>query len=50
MKLEVKTASTDALDAVKGKTGRVCPLICEHRLPRRWRPLREDHLPGGLPR
>jgi uncharacterized caspase-like protein len=28
-KLEVKTASTDAVDAVKGKTGRVCPLICE---------------------
>jgi uncharacterized caspase-like protein len=30
MKLEVKTASTDALDAVKGKTGRICPLLCEH--------------------
>jgi uncharacterized caspase-like protein len=29
MKLEVKTASADALDAVKGKTGRICPLICE---------------------
>jgi hypothetical protein len=29
MKLDVKTASVDALDAVKGKTGRVCPLICE---------------------
>ena len=29
MKLEVKTASSDALDAVKGKTSRVCPLICE---------------------
>jgi uncharacterized caspase-like protein len=29
MKLEVKIASSDALDAVKGKTGRVCPLICE---------------------
>jgi hypothetical protein len=29
MKLEVKTASTDALDAVKGKTSRVCPLICD---------------------
>jgi uncharacterized caspase-like protein len=28
-KLEVKTASADALDVVKGKTGRVCPLICE---------------------
>jgi hypothetical protein len=24
----VKSASTDALDAVKGKTGRVCPLVC----------------------
>jgi uncharacterized caspase-like protein len=30
MKLDVKLASVDALDAVKGKTGRICPLICEH--------------------
>jgi uncharacterized caspase-like protein len=29
MKLEVKTASSDALDAVKGKAGRICPLICD---------------------
>ena len=29
-KLDVKTASVDALDAVKGKTGRICPLICDH--------------------
>ncbi len=29
MKLDVKTASTDALDAVKGKTGRICPLVCD---------------------
>jgi hypothetical protein len=29
MKLDVKAASADALDAVKGKTGRICPLICE---------------------
>jgi hypothetical protein len=29
LKLDVKAASTDALDAVKGKTGRICPLICE---------------------
>jgi hypothetical protein len=29
MKLDVKTASADALDVVKGKTGRICPLICE---------------------
>lgn len=28
-KLEVKTASTDALDAVKRKSGRICPLICD---------------------
>ncbi len=28
-KLEVKTASTDALDAIKLKPSRVCPLICE---------------------
>jgi uncharacterized caspase-like protein len=32
MKLDVKTASVDALDAVKGKTGRICPPICEHGL------------------
>jgi uncharacterized caspase-like protein len=29
MKLNVKVASLDALDAVKGRTGRVCPLICQ---------------------
>ena len=29
MKLDVKTASLDALDAVKASTGRICPLICE---------------------
>jgi hypothetical protein len=28
MKLDRRTASADALDAVKSKTGRVCPLIC----------------------
>ena len=28
-KLDIKIASVDALDAVKGKTGRVCPLICD---------------------
>jgi uncharacterized caspase-like protein len=28
-KLDVKLASADALEAVKGKTGRICPLICE---------------------
>ncbi len=30
MKLGVKVASLDALDAVKSKTSRVCPLICDH--------------------
>jgi uncharacterized caspase-like protein len=30
MKLDVKVASTDALDAIKLKPSRVCPLICEH--------------------
>jgi uncharacterized caspase-like protein len=30
MKLEVKTASVDALDAVKAKPTRVCPLVCDH--------------------
>lgn len=29
-KLDVKVASTDALDAVKAKPSRVCPLVCEH--------------------
>jgi uncharacterized caspase-like protein len=29
-KLEVKMASTDALDTVKAKPSRVCPLVCEH--------------------
>src|SRR6202043_1297776 len=30
MKLDVKVASLDALDAVKAKSARICPLICEH--------------------
>ena len=30
MKLDVKVASVDALDAVKAKPGRICPLICDH--------------------
>lgn len=30
MKLDVKAASADSLDAVKSKQGRICPLICEH--------------------
>jgi hypothetical protein len=30
MKLEVKVASVDALDVVKSKTTRVCPLVCDH--------------------
>jgi uncharacterized caspase-like protein len=29
-KLDVKVASLDALDAVKAKSARICPLICEH--------------------
>src|SRR5262249_46130552 len=29
MKLDVKTASADALEAVRGKTGRICPLVCD---------------------
>ncbi len=28
-KFEVKLASLDALDAVRGKTDRVCPLVCD---------------------
>ena len=31
-KLDVKLASLDALDAIKLKSTRVCPLICEHGL------------------
>jgi hypothetical protein len=30
MKLDVKVASADALDAVRAKPGRICPLICDH--------------------
>ncbi len=30
MKLDVKTASADTLDAIKQKQSRVCPLLCEH--------------------
>jgi uncharacterized caspase-like protein len=30
MKLDVKVASLDALDAIKSKTARICPLICEY--------------------
>jgi Caspase domain len=30
MKLDVKIASADALDTVKEKTSRVCPLVCDH--------------------
>jgi hypothetical protein len=29
MKLDTKSASADALDAVRTKAGRICPLICE---------------------
>lgn len=29
MKLEVKVASTDSLDAIKSRSGRICPLTCE---------------------
>jgi uncharacterized caspase-like protein len=30
MKLDVKIANVDALDAVRSKAARVCPLICDH--------------------
>jgi uncharacterized caspase-like protein len=30
LKLDVKVANVDALDAVKSKTARVCPLTCDH--------------------
>jgi hypothetical protein len=30
LKLDVKAASVDVLDAVKAKPTRVCPLICDH--------------------
>ena len=29
-KFDVRTASLDALDVIRGKTGRICPLLCEH--------------------
>jgi hypothetical protein len=30
MKLDVKLATADALDAVRSKTGRICPLACDY--------------------
>ncbi|MBR0828188.1 caspase family protein [Bradyrhizobium manausense] len=30
MKLDTKLASFDALDAIKSRQGRVCPLVCDH--------------------
>ncbi|MDR3485761.1 MAG: caspase family protein [Bradyrhizobium sp.] len=30
MKLDVKVVSLEALDAVRSKTARICPLICDH--------------------
>jgi uncharacterized caspase-like protein len=30
MMLDVKVASIDALDVIKSKPGRICPLVCEH--------------------
>jgi hypothetical protein len=30
MKLDVKVASLDALDAVRSKRARICPLTCNH--------------------
>jgi uncharacterized caspase-like protein len=30
LKFDVKVASVDVLDAVRGKTTRICPLICDH--------------------
>ena len=30
MKLDVKVASVDALDAVKSRPSRICPLICDY--------------------
>jgi uncharacterized caspase-like protein len=30
LKFDVKVASIDALEAVRGKTTRICPLICDH--------------------
>ncbi|PMY00969.1 caspase (peptidase), partial [Pseudomonas sp. MPR-R2A5] len=29
-KFDTKLASFEALDAIKAKPGRVCPLVCEH--------------------
>jgi len=30
MRLDVKSVTADTLDVVKGKAGRVCPLVCDH--------------------
>ena len=44
-KFDVKLASLDALDAVRSRTDRVCPLIGLRKgTARRWRSLRSDRL------
>ncbi len=43
-KFDVKLASLDALDAVRAKTSRVCPLICGKGQKRRRRSLPADQL------
>ena len=56
MKLDAKLASFDALDAVKGKQSRICPLICEHgfrasgdRCEKRRRQRHAGHADAGRP-
>ncbi|MHC2785028.1 putative caspase-like protein [Bradyrhizobium liaoningense] len=48
--LDVKLASVDALDALKAKPGRVCPLVCNFGFKGRRRSMRQDHLPRRLSR
>ena len=48
LKLDVKVASIDALDAVKGKTARICPLICDQGLRADGDRCMKDKLPGWL--
>ena len=47
-KFDVKLASLDALDAIKLKPSRVCPLICEHGFKADGDQLQQDRLRGRL--
>ena len=47
-KLDAKTASLDTLDAIKLKSSRVCPLVCEHGYKADGERCNENRLRRGL--